>query len=234
MNAFYSLAVLAFVSGQPPVTERPSVLVLDGYKLLEGQVTQVEDYNDASGETKLYRVTSAGSIQTLPAKSVLFHGTSRQEAYQFVKGKWNPTTVDDWIKMAEWCRNAGLIVEALAAAKIAARAAPPDAYLTKMIGELEVAKAKMPVERMVRIVRPAPPKVTNPTVVPSVKLLEKPITDPAVEKFFGLKIQPILMNQCVACHSDPKKGTKFVLTRRPKERRPGRRRPATSRRRSPR
>src|SRR6266700_557011 len=99
MNAFYSFAVLALVTGQPPATERPSVLVLDDYKLLEGQVTQIEDYHDASGETKLYRVASAGTIQTLPVKTVLFHGASRQEAYRFLKGKWNPTTVDDRIKM---------------------------------------------------------------------------------------------------------------------------------------
>src|SRR5437867_373304 len=99
MNAFYSLAVLALGTGQAPTAERPTVLVLDDYKLIEGQVTEVPDFHDATGETKLYRVSSTGQVRTLSATQVLFQGGTRQEAYRFVKGKWNPASADGHIKL---------------------------------------------------------------------------------------------------------------------------------------
>jgi hypothetical protein len=209
MNAFYPALVLTLALGQSPSTDRPAVLVLDDFKLLEGQVVEIPDFHDATGETKLYRVTSAGEVKTLPAKSVLFLGGTRQEAYRYVKGQWKPASVDGYIKLAEWCRDAGLSAEALAAAKAAAAIQPPDAYLVKLGKELEARAAE---DRTVRIVRPAPPKAASPVGVP-VAPVSKPVVDPAVEKYFGLKVQPILMNQCVSCHADPKQGTKFVLGR---------------------
>lgn len=215
MNAFYSALVLSLVAAEPPSVERPSVLVVEGYRLVEGTVKEIPDFHDATGETKLVRVTSGGVTRTWPAKDVLFLGTTRQEAYTFVKGKWQPTTVDDRIKMAEWCRDAGLAAEALAEAKAAAAMAPPDAFLVKLIRDLEAAKAKAPEDRAIRIVRAAPSKPAPLSSVVPITAREKPVVDSAAEKYFGLKVQPILMNQCVSCHADPKKGGAFQLGRTP-------------------
>src|SRR5262245_41375764 len=129
MTAFYATAILAFTAGQAPAADRPGVLVLDDFKLLEGQVTEVPDLYDPTAEAKVYRVTSAGQVRTLRGKSGLVQGASRQEAYRCVKGKGNPTTGDDRSRMAEWCREAGLVAEALAEAKAAAALAPPEPYL---------------------------------------------------------------------------------------------------------
>jgi len=208
MTTFYATAILALAPGQAPAAERPTVLILDDYTLVEGQVTEIPDFHDSTGETKLYRVASGGQLRTLTTNQVLFRGGTRQEAYRFVKGKWSPTSVDGHVKFAEWCRDAGLVNEALAEAIAAAALSPPDAYLTKLIHELEAKRAE---ERTVRIVRP-PPTVTA-ALTP--KPVEKPAVDPTVEKAFGQKVQPILTSACLSCHSDPKKPTTFVLSRVP-------------------
>jgi hypothetical protein len=208
MTAFYATAFLALAAGQPPAAERPTVLVLDDYTLVEGQVTEIPDFHDATGETKLFRVTSAGEVRTLAAKQVLFRGGTRQEAFRYVKGKWNPTSADAHIKLAEWCREAGLVGEALAEAKAAATVSPPDPYLAKLIRELEAKRAE---DRTVRIVRPTAATAS----VPRAKPTDMPAVDPAIVKSFGQTVQPILTNQCVACHADPKHVTKFVLARVP-------------------
>src|SRR5262245_27363273 len=99
MQAFYATAFLALAAGQPPSAERPTVLVLDDFKLVEGQVTEIPDFHDATGETRLYRFTSAGEVRTLTTAQVMFRGGTRQEAYRFVKGNWKPTTSDGHIKL---------------------------------------------------------------------------------------------------------------------------------------
>src|SRR5262249_54542772 len=148
-------------------------------------------------------------VQTLPARNVLFLGASRQEAFRYVKGDWNPRTADEYIKLAEWCRSAGLIREALDEAKAAAIEAPPDPSLAKMLRELKAAWAKRPEDRTVRIVRPEPFKVSSAAT--TTKISDKPAVVLAVEKSFGLKIQPILTNLCVSCHADGKKRSTYVL-----------------------
>jgi hypothetical protein len=125
-----------------------------------------------------------------------------------VKGKWVPTSVDGHIKLAEWCRDAGLVSEALDEAGAAATLGPPDAYLAKLIHELEAKRAE---ERTVRIVRPP----TTVAVTSTPKIVEKPAVDPTVEKAFGQKVQPILANACLSCHCDPRKPSAFVLSRIP-------------------
>jgi hypothetical protein len=208
MTAFYATVFLSLAVGQPPAAERPTVLVLDDYTLVEGQVTEIPDFHDATGETKLFRVTSAGDVRTLSAKQVLFRGGTRQEAFRYVKGKWNPRSADAHIKLAEWCREAGLVGEALAEAKAAAAVSPPDPYLAKLIRELEAKRAE---DRTVRIVRPT----STTASVPRAKPTDVPAVDPAVVKSFGQTVQPILTNQCVACHADSKHVTNFVLVRVP-------------------
>ncbi len=183
-------AGLSFVTGTEPA-DRPHtgrVLILENERTLTGEIEQV-------GEQ--FRVKRLVGETWVPADKVLRLCASLEEAYRFLQGRANLDDPDERLRLAEWCSQHNLREHACAEMKAAAQLRPGDPRIKRLLGYLEQAKA-----------RPAAPPVPSPAEKPA------PRVDVTAESLgmFASKVQPILMNACLGCHTAGRGGS-FQLTR---------------------
>jgi hypothetical protein len=208
-----SYALLA--PGQPPIEAPESlgygVVLLDSGMLYEGRVDRVGN---------LYRVMTGGRAEMFAAANVAFQGVTKDEAYEFLKGKKKANVAEDAARLADWCLRYGLAKKAADEARLAARIKPDDKALAKLVADCEKAAAKdKPVIRVVgtppsKSAATAPP-VSVPTFTPVAATAPVPVKTVELESSFAKSVQPVLMNLCVNCHADPARAGGFVLTRIP-------------------
>lgn len=201
--------------GQPPIEAPESlgygVVLLDSGRLHEGRVDRVGN---------LYRVMTGGRVEMFAAANVAFQGQTKDEAYEFLKGKKKSGVAEDAARLADWCVKYGLAKKAVDEARLATRIKPDDKALAKLVVDCERAAAKeKPVIRVVGT--PPPPKssvapsATVPTFTPAADSVPTPVKSVELETSFAKTVQPVLMNLCVNCHSDPTRAGAYVLTRIP-------------------
>ena len=102
MKASYcwlALAVAAAAGVAPaadPPAAVPGVLLLDDFRIVEGQVERFG---------KLYRVTAGGKAQLIPAIQVLRHAATRAEVKAAPSGTWQDRLDPDQIALCETAMN---------------------------------------------------------------------------------------------------------------------------------
>ena len=180
------------VRGQGPMPPEPAagkVLLLKSERILEGDVERV------AGQYVLRRGTSE---VTILAGQALRLCADRTEAFQFMQGRANLLDPDERLRLARWCQSNGLAEQAREELRAALEMRPNHGE-TKRLAKL--------LQHQAPAGKAAPATPTPaPAPLPSVNLNFETVTA------FATKVQPILMNTCVNCHSGGRGGS-FQLSR---------------------
>lgn len=164
------------------------VLILDNEKTWTGDVERVGDQ---------YRVKRSVGETWIAATRVLAVCASQEEAHRFMQSRANLHDPDERLRLADWCKQQGLLGQAIDEAKAAVELAPTSDRAKHVLEYLQHARAAA------ELPRPAPPPEA-PT--PRVDLTADSLGA------FASKVQPILMNACVNCHTAGRGGS-FQLAR---------------------
>ena len=170
---------------QPPAGR---VLILRNERTLTGDIEQV-------GEQ--FRVKRLVGETWVPAEGVLRLCASLEEAHGFLQTRANLQDPDERLRLAEWCRQHGLYEQAVGELKAAAQLRPNDRRIRRLMVLLEQARAHHLTPKPV-----PPPERPLPRVDVTAESLG----------LFASKVQPILMNACLRCHTAGRGGP-FQLTR---------------------
>jgi hypothetical protein len=169
------------------------VLVLDNERLLEGEVVRQDDQF-------CVRDPRGGELR-LPAEKVLKVCASREQAFAFVATRANLRDPDERLRLARWCQLNGLYEQAVAQAAAAVRMRPGHAESRRLLDSVQRAVATRGAGPAPGP-RPAPPAQAAAPVDVSLESLSA----------FATRVQPVLMNACVRCHSAGR-GGRFNLVR---------------------
>ncbi len=159
----------------PRVTGK--VLILQNERAFEGDIEKVGN---------VYRVRKSGGEIVVAASQALHLCADWDDALKFMRSRANLDDPDERLRLAKWCQVNHQIERALAEAKIALEMRPKHGESKQLVKVLEVT----PTRNSARPAGDAPP-----SPVPHIDLSFESVTA------FSLKIQPILMNTCINCHS---------------------------------
>ncbi|MFM7149712.1 MAG: hypothetical protein ACKO23_07710 [Gemmataceae bacterium] len=175
-------------SAPTPPKETGKVLVLETERTLTGDIEKI-------GEQ--YRIRRLVGETWIPENKAIKLCSSIEEAYRFLQRRANLNDVDERMRLAEWCRQHGLRKEALEELQSAKAIDPTNQKISRLVAHLR--------EREER----ATNSPVQPSTAPAVSRVE--VSAEAVN-LFATKIQPILMNACVSCHTGGRGGA-FQLVR---------------------
>jgi hypothetical protein len=193
--------VLAVAAGSPlaaqearPPRSAGRVLLLQSDRGLEGDIEKFGDQ---------YRVRRGSSEVWLPAEKALRLCADWEEALAYMKTRANLGDPDERLRLARWCQLNNLRAQALAEAQAALDMRPAHQESRQLVAMLTRAVASPPA---------APAQAPAPRT--SKAPLAPPPSDICSDSFglFATRVQPILMNACVGCHSGGRGGN-FQLLR---------------------
>jgi hypothetical protein len=189
LGAVVSRARATDPAAAPAAKEAGRVLVLENERTLTGDIERVGDR---------YRIKRLVGETWIPAGSVLKLCTSLEEAYGFLKRRANLNDADERLRLADWCRQHGLRDAAVEEAKEAASLRPRDERIRRLVTHLQEAKAR----------------AETPPAYPPAPPTEAPRVEVTAESLgtFATKVQPVLMNACISCHTGGRGGS-FQLVR---------------------
>jgi hypothetical protein len=196
ISLFATLLLVATAPGQTPELLRGKALLLDNDRVLEGDIEKVETQ---------YRVKRTVGELWLPASRVKKLCKDVGECYDAMKAQLNLKDADERLKLARWCQVNGMSNYAFLEAKAALDMRPEhkeSISLVQMLERVSITSATTPA-RPKATPAPQPPPIARGTSV-----------DISNEAFatFATRVQPILMNTCVSCHSNGRGGA-FQLLR---------------------
>lgn len=179
------------VADNTPV--RGKLLLLQTERALEGDIEKVGDR---------YRIRRGAAESWVPADKVLRLCADWDDAYVFLKARSNLGDPDERLRLARWCDANGLRDQALMEARYALEMRPGHPETKRLVASLE-RLLNQNQENKPRTLVSGPAPDTNP-----------PQVDISSDSFalFATRVQPILMNTCVHCHSGGRGGT-FQLQR---------------------
>lgn len=188
-------ACVSRVTAQESASARPTghVLLLQSERGLEGDIERFDDQ---------YRIRRGTSEVWLPADKVARLCADWNDAYAFMKTRANLGDPDERLRLARWCQRHHLRAQALTEAKAALAMRPGHeptrhlvAMLTRDVASPLATKAAPRKAKPSFPIAPAAPDVSADSLA-----------------LFATRVQPILMNACVNCHSGGRGGD-FQLTR---------------------
>jgi hypothetical protein len=183
--------LVVVLSAQEPPLEQGRVLLLRSERALEGDIEKAGDQ---------YRIRRGTAESWVAADQVVRLFAGWDEACRYMQARANLGDPDERVRLARWCQLNGQDARALAEARTALQFRP------------DHVEAK----RLVALLQRRPDSTTTtasaqPAVVP---LGPAPDVDLSPESMvaFKTRVQPILMNACVHCHSGNQAG-RFRLYR---------------------
>jgi hypothetical protein len=175
--------VQARVLGEP-VSPRTNgkVLLLANEQALEGDIELVADQ---------YHVRRGAGEVTLPSGKALRLCADWNEAYAFMASRANLRDADERLRLARWCHLNGLRAKALEEVNVAVEMRP---------GHIESKQLQVTLKRVSAGAQTAtnvrPPATVGPEAPPpAIDISSDSLT------LFTSRVQPILLNACVTCHS---------------------------------
>jgi hypothetical protein len=175
------------VRAQEPA-ETGHVLLLKNERTLEGDIVRDGDE---------YRIRHQDGETTIPADTVLALCGDMRQAYARLHGRSNLNDPDEHLCLAQWCRMHGLHAEAIAELEVTLRLDPDCAQAQRTLRALQKERPET-----MQVAKTATKTVREPTVEISAQAIA----------MYTTRIQPILMNTCIPCHSRSDSGN-FRLTR---------------------
>jgi hypothetical protein len=175
----------------PKPLQKGKVLLLKNEHVLEGDIERVGDR---------YRVRRLIGETWVPAERVTCLVASLPDAYAYLRTRVNLEDADERLRLAHWCRLNGLREQALTEMQAAVELRPDRAEWRRLLAHLRQAAQTETAD--------AAPTAEPPSPVPEV-----PPVDLTTETIgtFATRVQPILMNLCVRCHTTGRGGN-FHLT----------------------
>ena len=175
----------------PPARTTGKVLILENGNILEGNI-------ELHGEQ--YRIERSVGEVWVPAGKGMRLCADWQEVFSVMASQANLLDPDEHMRLARWCQLHNLWELALSEVTTVLRLQPDNQEAKHMRANLErVVNA----ERTPAIVPAQAPKTIQP---PKMDISSASVI------LFATRVQPILMNTCVSCHSNGK-GGKFQLVR---------------------
>jgi hypothetical protein len=185
-------ALFAGISWSLWAQDRPQVagkvLLLQNERAFEGEIEKIGD---------LYHVKKAGGEIVVATSQALRLCADWDDALAFMRSRANLDDPDERLRLAKWCQLNHQIERARAEAKIALEMRPKHIETRQLVKLLDA----MPTGPTTK-----PAAAANPAPVPHIDLSFESLTA------FTQKVQPILMNTCISCHSGNYSG-KFRLYR---------------------
>ena len=175
----------------PPPRTTGKVLVLDNGNILEGNI-------ELHGEQ--YRIERAVGEVWVPAGKGMRLCVDWQEAFAAMAAQANLLDPDEHMRLARWCQLHNLRELALAEVTTVLQFQPGNQEAKQMKGNLERVLSE---EKTPAIL---PGQVCKGPAVPKMDISSASVA------LFATRVQPILMNTCVSCHSNGKGGN-FQLVR---------------------
>jgi hypothetical protein len=177
-----------------PVRPAGRVLLLPGDRGLEGDIEKIGDQ---------YRVRRGSSEVWLPAEKAVRLCPDWEDAFTFMKARANLGDPQERLRLAHWCQRYNLKGHALTEAKAALDMRPGHEESRQLVSMLTRSAASPPNT-------PAKKLATESAAAKTVSSLGDISADAFAQ--FATRVQPILMNTCVNCHSGGRGGA-FQLTR---------------------
>jgi hypothetical protein len=191
--ALAGAALAQAVSSPPPPRTTGKVLLLDTGRTFEGEIELQGDQ---------YRIRRAQGELWVPVTAHMRLCRDLHEAYELMRRQANQLDPDERLRLAHWCHRQGLLNQALAEANIAVEMRPShqqSRQLKKLLERAIVQAKQQPINahglKRASYEVPVIPDVSSETV-----------------SVFTTRVQPILMNTCVNCHTGGR-GGKFQLSR---------------------
>jgi hypothetical protein len=179
--------------GQPPPRTEGKVLVLDTGRILEG---------DIELQGSQFRIRRSAGEVWIPAVPGMRLCADWKEAFAFMAGQTNRSDPDERVRLARWCLLHGLREQALAEVTAAVQMQP---------NHREARQTRDRLQRTLLMEKTNGPAAATPLPAPPAKMPALDISSDAVA-MFTTRVQPILMNTCVSCHSGAQAG-RFQLYR---------------------
>lgn len=190
-----SLLAVSAANAQTPEPTRGKVLLLDNDRILEGDIEKI------NGQYRIRR--SIGELW-VPADRSKRLCRDLDDCYEVMKRETNLKDADERLRLARWCQMNGLKHHALNEAQIALDMRPEHPESVNMVKMLQ---------RFAISSSPALSKQPSQTTIRPVMAQRAPL-DVSSESYalFSTRVQPVLMNTCISCHSHGKGGN-FQLVR---------------------
>jgi hypothetical protein len=188
------LSLLAGLIGVGLAAAGPAgkVLILNNDLLIEGEIRQ-------EGDCFIVRRGMGETI--IPAAKVIELVADREQAYRVMSARCNRRDFDERVRLAHWCLENNLREQALKEAEQLLQFRPTDEKLQRLVEGLRIKKAP-----------PAPvPANHSATAFDQAIELERPDFNRESFGTFVAKVQPILMNACVSCHTAGQGGNFSLL-----------------------
>jgi hypothetical protein len=186
-------SLLAVMPERPSSPSTGGALILDNDQLIEGEIRR---------EGAQVIIRRGKSETAIPAKRVIEIVADRKAAVQAMRESSNRRDPDERFRLIRWCLENNLRTEALQEAEDLLKSRPDDRRLKDLIAGL-------------RELGPGAQTASKPSpTADSGKVIDVDALDYNPESFgmFVSRVQPILMNVCIGCHSGDKGGT-FTLVR---------------------
>jgi hypothetical protein len=181
-------------------------------ELMRCKLIEIEGIVPAGKDGKDNVIVRQGAmVRSLAKTSVLFVGETRDEVYRYMRGRVSSTDPSARLVVARWCMLNGLREQALAEAKEIVQLQPES--------ESKAAKAALDLVRSLEeSLKQFPPDGSVAAAKPQAgKLVTVADTDmeitPEGATSFATRVQPILANVCIDCHSRTDHPGRFKLTR---------------------
>jgi hypothetical protein len=166
-----------FAQDAPPPRTSGTVLLLQNERVFEGDIARIGEF---------YRVRKGVGEIVVPAGQALRLCADWDDALAYMRSRANLGDPDERLRLAKWCHLNHQIEHAREEALCALDMRPKHAETKRFVKLLEVTTTA-------KSVRPVSEPELPP--VPHIDLSFESVTA------FTLKVQPILMNTCVNCHS---------------------------------
>jgi len=175
----------------PPARTTGKVLVLDNGNILEGNI-------ELHGEQ--YRIERAMGEVWVPAGKGMRLCADWQEAFAVMTSQANLLDPDEHMRLARWCQLHNLRELALGEVTTVLQFQPANQ------------EAKHLKENLERVLAAENTPAILPSLISKTTAIPKMDIGSASVAIFATRVQPILMNTCLSCHSGGK-GGKFQLVR---------------------
>lgn len=190
-----TLLGLGMVWAQPgPNPFKGRVLLLANDRTLEGDIERI-------GEQ--YRIRRGNSEMMLPASQAQRLAVSWADLFQYLQSRANLNDPEERLRLARWAHLNSLLPQAVEQVEAALALRPNHAETKQLLTVYQRAKETA----QERAQQPAPlPNPAKTDAVPYVDIHAEALA------LFATKVQPILLNTCVSCHSNGQ-GGEFQMQR---------------------
>ncbi|MCA9045966.1 MAG: hypothetical protein KDA69_16685, partial [Planctomycetaceae bacterium] len=183
---------------QAAVPVPQGVVVMNDGRVFEGNLREVPGG---------YRVEKAdGTYNMVPFDLILATAESVPAAYRKLRNSVSFHTVDSHMKLAEWCRDQGLMQEARLEVAAALELEPLRSDARQLLKEIEANVNPRPLHHETA---PAPAMTADGFTKPENRTAQG-LSDEATREFI-IHIQPMMMNKCgnARCHGGDQIGREF-------------------------